>query len=321
MNNDNFQPDVNLTTPMGSFALAVLNPTSGSCQIEDVKRALSTEFGNVPIQIYEVQPNGDLASTLTAALTAGCDQIIVGGGDGTVSAVADLLVGKNVRLAVLPLGTANVLALELAIPTDLIAACRLAATTYLEQANHVKTSQLREIDAMRVQGRHYLTQIGVGIDALMIKSTDPEAKRRLGKLAYIISAIRHILAFRSHLFRVTLDGKIFRFRASQIVIANTGMLGQAPFRWGPDIESNDGRLNACIIKSMGIREYGRLLWVVFRGHREKTPNMQHKIIERSVTIQTRQPLPVQADGEIIGETPVTVELVSKAVSIVVPNTN
>lgn len=299
-------------------AFAIVNARSGSCDIDAVKGELSRCFGAVEVEIHELEEGDDLASVVAGAVAAGFDQVVAGGGDGTVSAVASLLVGSEVPFACLPLGTANVLARELGIPTDLAGAARLAASLLVERDRGEKTSRVATIDAMKVGDRHYLTQVGVGIDALMIKHTTTDAKRRLGRLAYLITAAKHILAFKPHRFEVAVDGQARKLRASQIVVANTGMMGQPPFRWGPDIHPDDGRLNICIIKSAGLRDYARLFWVVFRGHRERTPNMRHESFERVLEIRSRSPLPVQADGEIVGETPIRIEVAHRALRVVVP---
>ena len=300
------------------WAFVILNAQSGTCVVEDVKRELATHFGAVELRYHDLTSGEDLATVVAEAVASGCHQIVAGGGDGTISAIASLLVGSHLQFAVLPLGTANVLARELDIPTDLAGACRLAAARLVEQDHEVKTARVLKIDAMKIGERHYLTQVGVGIDALMIQSTSSESKRRLGKLAYMISATKHILSFKTHRFEVSVDGVRRKLRASQIVVANTGMMGQPPFRWGPDIKPDDGRLNISFIKSAGVRDYMRLFWVVFRGHREKTPNMRHQAFDRVMTIKSRHPLPVQADGEIVADTPVTIEVVHHALNVVVP---
>ena len=296
----------------------IVNACSGNAVLEDVQRGLAEHFGAFELQFHEMKEGDDLPSIVREAVASGSDQVMAGGGDGTISAVASLLVGSDVQLAILPLGTANVLARELKIPTDLMEACRLAASRLVERDHEAKTSRLLAIDAMKVGDRHYLTQVGVGIDALMIQNTSTEAKRRFGKLAYMASATKHILAFKPHRFTLTLDGVEQKLRLSEIVVANTGMMGQPGFRWGPDIRPDDGRLNVCLISSARLRDFARLLWVVFRGHREKTPQMRHEQVERSLTIASRHPLPVQADGEIVGETPITIEIVRQALRIIVP---
>ena len=309
-------PDATSASPFRAFA--ILNARSGSCDVAVVKAELARCFGAVTVDYHELNEGEDLAKVVADALASGVHQVVAGGGDGTILAVASLLVGADVHFACLPLGTANVLARELGIPTDLPGAARLAASQLVEHDQQVKTSRVATIDAMKLAGRHYLTQVGVGIDALMIQNTSTDAKRRLGRLAYLITAAKHILAFQSHRFEVTVDGQKRKLRASQIVVANTGMMGQPPFRWGPDIHADDGRLNICFIKSAGLRDYARLFWVVFRGHREKTPNMRHQSFERELEIRSRHPLPVQADGEIVGETPIRIELIHQALRIIVP---
>ena len=310
--------DPKLTSSQPPRAFVILNAKSGSCDIDDVKREISSHFAAMELRFHELTEGEDLAAIVEEAVSSGFDQIVAGGGDGTISAVASLLVGSPVPLALLPLGTANVFARELNIPTDLVGACRLAASRLVERDAESKTSQVLKIDAMKIGDRHYLTQVGVGIDAMMIQNTSTESKRRLGRLAYMMSATKHVLAFKPHRFVVTVDGQTRKLRASQIVIANTGMMGQPPFRWGPDILPDDGQLNVCFIKGAGIRDYLRLLWVVFRGHQEKTPNMRHQKFSRAITIKSRRPLPVQADGEIWGDTPVTVEVIHHALDVIVP---
>ena len=297
---------------------ALLNAQSGTCVPDEVRRELTRHFGAIDLELHELKEGENLRVLIERALANGCEQILAGGGDGTISMVASLLVGSQVQLAILPLGTANVLARELSIPTDLEGACRLAASRLLERDHEAKTSRLLTIDAMKVGDRHYWTQVGVGIDSLMIQTTTSEAKRRLGKLAYVLAATKHIIAFKPRRFTVTVDGVTRRLRASEIVVANTGMMGQPPFRWGPDIHADDGRLNVCFVNPARLHDYARLLWVAFRGHRAKTPSIEHQVFDRSLTINSKHRLPVQADGEIVGETPVTITVVHQALRVIVP---
>ncbi|MBX6315112.1 MAG: diacylglycerol kinase family lipid kinase, partial [Isosphaeraceae bacterium] len=228
--------------------------------------------------------------------------------DGTVSGVAEGLVGTVIPLGIIPLGTANVLARELGIPVDLEGACALLAGP----------KALDSIDAMRVDGRHYFTQIGIGIDALMIRDTRTEAKRRFGRWAYLWTAGTRLLGFQPRRFTLSVDGQALRLRASQIVLANVGTLGQPPLRWGPNIDPRDGRINVCIIRARTAADYARLAWHVVRGRHRQNPNVRYLVAERSIAITAGKPLPVQADGEIIGTTPVAVAVVPRALHVVVP---
>src|SRR5690606_31252171 len=119
------------------------------------------------------------------AIDAGAQLVIAAGGDGTVSAVADGLIGSDVPMGILPLGTANVLARELGLPLDPDATCAVLASS----------RETATLDVMRVGGRPFFTQVGVGLDSLMIRDTDTEAKQRLGRLAYLWTAAERLAGF------------------------------------------------------------------------------------------------------------------------------
>jgi diacylglycerol kinase family enzyme len=208
-------------------AFVVLNPVAGSHESYVVRQALEDHLSaaGTMCEIHEAGSDEPMAEVIGAALTRGCDLMVAAGGDGTVSAVAGGLAGSDVPLGIIPLGTANVLARELAIPVDLDQACQLLA------GPHATT----RIDAMRVGPRCYFTQIGAGIDALMIRDSRREPKRRFGRIAYLWTALARLIGFQPRRFTITINGRQRRFRASQVVVANSGTLGQPPFRWGPDV--------------------------------------------------------------------------------------
>jgi YegS/Rv2252/BmrU family lipid kinase len=259
-------------------------------------------------EIHEAGFSAPIAEVVHAAVSRGCDLVVAAGGDGTVSAVAGGLVGSDVPLGIIPLGTANVLARELGIPTALDQACRLLVGPYATA----------RIDAMRVGQGCYFTQIGAGIDALMIRDTRREHKQRFGRIAYLWTALTWLVGFQPRRFTITIDGLPRRFRASQVVVANSGTLGQPPFRWGPDVRPDDGRLDVCVIRARNLLDYLKLFWYVLTGQHRSSPNVRYFAARQTITIAARRPLPVQGDGEIIGETPVEVAVVPRAVAIIVP---
>ena len=101
------------------------------------------------------------------------------------------------RMGIIPLGTTNVLARELGIPLDLDDACDLLAGP----------NRTADIDVMRVGDKHYVTQIGIGVDALMIRDTPDEHKRRLGVAAYLWTAVSRLIGFRLRRFSITADDR------------------------------------------------------------------------------------------------------------------
>ncbi len=290
--------------------LAIMNPKAGAAAGDSIRRALSGCFAEdkCRLEVHETAEGEDLGAFIRDRLAKGVDLVVAVGGDGTVSSVADAMVGSGTPMGIVPMGTANVLARELKIPVDLDGAAGLLV------AGHAHAT----IDAMRVGGRNYLTQVGVGLDALMIRDTSTEQKRRFGKAAYLWTALTRLAGHQPRTFTLEVDGRPIKSKASQVIVANVGTLGQPPFRWGPDIRLDDGKLDVCISKARTLIHYLGLAWhVVTRRHRAD-PNVRYDRAERSVSIATRHPVPVQADGEIIGETPVVVEVVPGALTVIVP---
>jgi diacylglycerol kinase (ATP) len=301
---------VSASTDRATRVLVVLNPKSGSTTVDDVREALERHFPceDGACTVLDLTKDQDLSRTIREAVAGGVDLVVAAGGDGTVSAVADVLVGTQTPMGIIPLGTANVLARELGVPLDLEGACTLLS------GPHATTS----IDAMRVGDRIYLTQIGIGIDALMIRDTKGEHKRRFGRAAYLWTGLVRLVGFKARRFSLAIDEQRSRPRATQVVLANVGTLGQPPFQWGPDIRLDDGRIDICIVKAQTLLHYAGLAWhVVLRQHRRSRHTL-YLTAERAVAINSDPPLPVQADGEIIGKTPLEVKVVPGAVRVAVP---
>ena len=293
-----------------SRVFVVLNPVAGRSTADLVLAALEQHF--VPdtwvYEVYQTTGQEQLADVVRDALARGCDMVVAVGGDGTVSDVAEALVHTGVPLGVVPLGTANMLALELAIPLNLEGACTLLA------GPHTTTS----IDAMQVGEKFFVLQIGIGIDALMIRDTEREQKRRFGRAAYIWTAFTRLIGFQPRRFTIVADGRRIRPRASQVLIANGGVLGIPPFRWGPNIRPNDGRIDVCIVNARTLLDYLGVAWHLLTGQQKRDRRVRYLTATRSIAVSADQPLPVQADGEIIGETPVLVHVVPDAVRVIVP---
>lgn len=289
----------------------ILNPASGTFAAEAVRKVLEAHFScaDGTCHVHQTSGSDDLAALAREAAGRGVEAVVAAGGDGTVSAVADGLVGTRTPLGILPLGTANVLARELGVPVELDAACGLLAGDFAT----------RSVDAIKFGDRHFFTQVGVGIDALMIRDTGREAKKRFGRLAYLWTGFSRLLGFEPRRFFLSIDdGGEIKTRASQVLIANSGTLGQKPLTWGPGIELDDGAVDVCVIRAGSTWDYLRLSWHVLRGKHRDDPKLHYRKARRSVAIRTHKPLPVQADGEVVGQTPVTVTIVPGALRVVVP---
>jgi diacylglycerol kinase family enzyme len=171
---------------------------------------------------------------------------------------------------------------------------------------------------MQVGDKYFVLQIGIGIDSLMIRDTDRQAKRRFGRAAYLWTAFTRLIGNQPERFTIVVDGQRSRPRASQVLIANGGVLGVPPLRWGPHIRPDDGRIDVCIISARTALDYLGLAWHTLTGQQHRDRNVRYLTAERSIVVSADHALPVQADGEIIGETPLQVQVVADALRVVVP---
>src|SRR4051812_23261841 len=154
-----------------SRLFVVVNTKAGSSAPEQVRQEMTSRWSraDADLEIHETREGEDILEVVRIAVERGFDTIVAAGGDGTVSAVANGVLGSFVLLGIIPLGTANVLARELNIPLEVAEALALLAGSH----------EIESIDAMRVDDKHYLTQVGIGVDAMMIRDTPTEHKKWL----------------------------------------------------------------------------------------------------------------------------------------------
>ena len=289
----------------------VVNAKSGNSSPEQVREAwkASNPENDAESRIHDVVEGEDILDIVREAVAQGYDTVAAAGGDGTVSAVANGLIGTEARLGIIPLGTANVLRRELAIPLALADACALLqgpnATTH--------------IDAMKVKGKHYFTQIGIGVDAVMIRDTTVEHKRWL-ETGRISGRRRPGSSGFSH------TGSRSRPTTAEPVREpykwywpTAAAWAPRACAWGPEVEVDDGKIDVCILRAQTLLNFLSVGWSVVRGRHKQDRNIQLLIAERAVAVHTDRPLPVQGDGEVIGETPLEVQVVPRAVPVIVPS--
>jgi YegS/Rv2252/BmrU family lipid kinase len=247
------------------------------------------------------------------AVATGAGLVVACGGDGTVNEVASSLVGTGVTLGVVPLGTGNLLAANLGIPTGLE-----EALTVLVDGDE------RRIDVGRVDGRIFLGMAGMGLDAAMIEDAPEGLKRRAGWAAYAVAAARH-LPDRLSAVTVRVDGRLTRHRdVSMLLIGNIGRL-QAGLEPLPDAEVDDGLLDLAVIAP-----HGPLGWLRVGAALRRTPGRDdgdgrasrvvYRERGRRIDVRARRPAPREADGERLpAGTGLNVEVWHNALTIRVPH--
>jgi diacylglycerol kinase (ATP) len=291
----------------------VFNPSAGKeSQAAEVRAALTRHF-TMPqwtSEIYETtgQADEDVAVICRAACARGASLVISAGGDGTLIGVANGLVHSPVPLGILPLGTGNDLARALLIPMNLDEAMQLLVSDHA----------VKEIDALQVGERYFFSNVSVGISPQMMHDTTSADKKIFGRLAYVLTMIKRSGVFQLQRYTLTLDGRARSIRAAEVLISNTTLLEKPPFLFGPPDTLDDGQLEVYVVTAQTLGDYARLVWDLFRRPGKSAAKLSHLAATHSVRIAADRSHLVQADGEVIGHTPVEVQLVTKAIRVIRP---
>jgi diacylglycerol kinase (ATP) len=233
---------------------------------------------------YEVDKSRQVPKCVRRALRDGADVVFAWGGDGTVQRAVDVLAGTSATLAILPAGTANLLAHNLGLPIDL-AEC-------VEAGLH---GARRSIDVGVVNGERFAVMAGTGFDAMMIRDADRGLKDRVGRLAYIWTGARHLDLPRTKV-RIHVDGeRWFKGAASCVLFGNVSSVlgGITAF---DDARPDDGLLDVGVVTANGPWEWARTLARTAFGHSARSPFVEVTRARRVVEVRLDRKLPYELDG-------------------------
>ena len=255
---------------------------------------------------YEAAKSKRTPRLARRAIEEGADLVFVWGGDGTVQRCVDVVAGSPAALAILPAGTANLLATNLQIPIDLPAAVDVG----LHGARRV-------IDLGVLNGERFAVMAGAGFDAKMMKGAQGTLKDRFGRVAYVWSGIRATRG-RAERCEIAIDGKRwFKGRATCVLLANMGTLsgGIRAFRGA---SPNDGKLDVGVVTASGPVEWARVLSRVVTGHPDRSRFTQ-MTAGTEVDIRFARPMLYELDGGARGpERRLRAKAEPAAVTICVP---
>lgn len=289
----------------------VLNPVAGVSDSDSIRDSVEKycESKSWTYDIHETKKDEDLNSIMKKVLKDGTDLVIAAGGDGTVAGVVSVIAQSGVPLGIIPAGTGNALARDLGIPIAADAALELLGSDH-----DVKT-----MDAIKIGKDYYVLNVSVGVSAIIMEKTGREEKRRFGFLAYIWRAIQTLTRSRLHRFSAEVDGRQVQFTASEVMITNEKLMGLQPKIDNVEVNAEDGRLDLFIVRAQGFRDYFDVFTrLVRRSKSEYDSNIRYLPVKNKLVINTLRPVAVQADGEVIGQTPVEIQVVPNAIKVIVP---
>lgn len=289
--------------------LIIFNPASGTAKrafIDDVISELKA--GGADVELYLTQAAND-ATRFLKEYQGELDVVAAAGGDGTLNEVVNGLTERDNnswRLALIPTGTTNVLAGELGLKKT----TKIVAQTILQ-------GKEMPIYPGRINGRRFMLMAGVGYDAWVVDNVNLKLKKKVGKLAYVLSMLKQLPKFGSKLYRLELDGQ--EYFANSAIITNGRLYG------GKFVISKQANLSAPTTQVLMLS--GKSMWhLLFSllglplGLMEKMPGVQSvaaKGIKIELTNQSSRE-PVQADGDSLAELPLSLEMEPQPLRLLVP---
>lgn len=294
-------------------AIVFYNEHSGQCNSVHPRTQIEKFLQDHHLQ-YQIilvpQPKDKLRKEVATLVQQGADLAIAAGGDGTVSIASDLLMAYKLPLIIIPLGTGNLLAKELHIPQKLESALDLIFSD--DNRSFI-------LDTFSCASQFYIMNLSVGVSSQIMELTPTEEKKRLGFLAYFKHFLQQLLGLELKKVTIQMDGKKEAFMASEVMVTNSRLIAINPLEWAEDVFIDDGILDLFIVRAANISDILGFVHSVFTKSVWQNPIVHHYKIQESCRIETSHPLPVQADGDLVGKTPVEVVVHPQSLKILVPS--
>jgi|SRR5690554_3790235 len=286
---------------MNKKLLLIINPISGSIQdktetVAEIEKSL--EAHGFQLRVWETTGDGDQEKIRLMIKQEPVDAILVGGGDGTIKMVAEVISDSDQRIGIIPLGSANGLAtsLEIAGLEDAISA--------VAQGEEIK------MDAIMINGELSLHLSDFGFNASLIKKFEDGGER--GMLSYFKSSLAQLFDIQPYRFEITIDGKTELINAKMLVIANGNKYGTGALI-NPTGKIDDGLFEIIAVDPAGFEDIVKISIAMFRGNLNEMESVRIWQASKAV-IKNLDKADFQIDGELLGKVEkVTVEVMANPI--------
>lgn len=289
---------------MSKETLFLINPNAGGGRAGRIDWQKVCDSLDAPCRVVAASSAEDALLYATQFCLSGGEVLVVAGGDGSVHAVLPALVHTSTALALLPLGTSNVLARELGYPLG------RRALSWCLQA--LRAGEVRQMDVGVVNGRPFALMASTGFDAYVLPRVPEGLKRRWGVFAFIWTGLRELGRYQPTRYRVTIGEEVHEIETVLLVASNTSRYG-----WftviAPSARTDDGELDLVWFPADARwrRKMWRVVWDVFSGRAEQCPYLR-RARAKSFHVEAASVQYVQCDGEPVGETPMDVHVLPRA---------
>lgn len=299
--------------PFGAFgrsapyhrALVVANPVAGRGRGQAAGVELATALASLGIatDVHLTTCRGD-AQAHVRACDGATDLVFAVGGDGTLAEVLEGVAGRPTTVGLLPLGTANMLAMQFGLPRDI--------PRVLEAVAGRRTA---ELDVARANGAICFLCAGVGIDGWVVREMERRRRGAISKWAYVRALASVLSNYSAPELELEVDGQVIDGRFGFVLIGNLRLYG-AYFRLAADALPADGLFEVYAIPRADVPG---LLALGMRGFFARLPGRRGRLLRGSnIAVRSAAQVAVQVDGDYRGETPLALRVESERRRILIP---
>lgn len=285
----------------------IVNPVAGKGKgiklISTIQESFTRENIKYSIEVTKYKGHGEILAK--KAVENGYNHIVSVGGDGTIYEVLNGIKGKKVILGILPSGTGNDFARSIGLPKDIKKCIEV-----------LKSANTERVDIGKVNNRYFINIASVGIDAEITKETEKYKKYFKGTSAYILGVFKVLTKSTSKKVTLIIDGKKF-IRDIELIAIGNGKYYGGGMKINPWAELGDGKLDICLVNKINRIKLATLFPTVFRGKHTKIKDVE-SFQGSNIKIISKNPILLNADGDIIGTTPAHISLEKKSIEIIFP---
>jgi YegS/Rv2252/BmrU family lipid kinase len=293
---------------MKSLIILIANPVA--LKASDKKVAMASYYlqsKGHEVEVLFSDKRGDAEELARKSLYRRPSLIIAAGGDGTFNEVVNGIAGAEIPVAILPLGTTNVLARELGIPENVQGAMEKALR---KNPHSVALGKITLTESIPPLSRFFILMAGIGYDGMAVQGTSSMLKKLSGQGAYIFSGMKTLLHFHPSLLSFAVDGK--HYEGYSGIIGNAAKYG-GTFSVTPDARLSEPVLYVCIFKGRKRVDIVRYVFGILTGTHLKYRDVEYLRAEQvSITGSAH----IQIDGDYFGMTPAKVEIVPNALNLI-----
>lgn len=283
----------------------IINPAAGNGEAKNTINLIHSKLEDTGLQ-YSISISGyvgDVERISVEAVENGYTDIVAVGGDGTVLEAFNGLFNKNVNLGLIPAGTGNDFVKMININKD-----------FEEAIDKIIEGNTKIIDIGVVNDTHFLNVVGMGIDGEIVKKTEQVKKIIKGSPAYIYSTFSTLINYKCKNVRIEIDGEVYNRKVYLVAVGNGKYFGGG-MMVTPGAELDSENFEIVIINEMTRSKFAILFRKVFSGNHVHEDPVE-VFYGKNVKITSEDPLMVNADGNIIGESIANIHILPKAQKVI-----